>query len=90
MKNMSRNSKKITAGEFDEKFERGENIFDYLDFDKATTVKRINVDFPTWMVNLLDAEAHKLNISRQAVIKVWIHDRLVKRQPQDSSKQVKK
>ncbi|OGR56564.1 MAG: hypothetical protein A3I11_06380 [Elusimicrobia bacterium RIFCSPLOWO2_02_FULL_39_32] len=67
----------MTAEEFDAKFERGENIFKYLDFKNALAVKKINVDFPIWMVKLLDEEAKKLNISRQAVIKTWIHDRLL-------------
>ncbi len=69
-------SRKISAARFDEKFERGENIFPYLDFKKARAVKRVNVDFPVWMAERLDQEAVKLNVSRQAVIKMWIHDRL--------------
>jgi hypothetical protein len=69
--------KPITAKEFDEKFERGEDITPYLDFKKATVVKKVNVDFPVWMIDRLDREATKLNVSRQAVIKMWIHDRLI-------------
>ncbi len=68
--------KKITAREFDRKFEQGEAILKYLDFKKATVVKRINVDFPDWMVMRLDREAKKLNISRQAVIKTWVAEKL--------------
>lgn len=70
-------SKTIFAEEFDAKFDRGEDITHYLDFEKATIVKRVNVDFPEWMIELLDKEAVKLNVSRQAIIKLWIHDRLV-------------
>lgn len=66
----------ITAGEFDRKFERGEDITGFLDFKKATVVKRVNVDFPVWMIKRLDNEALKLNVSRQAVIKMWIHEHL--------------
>ncbi len=69
---------KITAGEFDRKFERGEDLTGFLDFKKATVVKRVNVDFPVWMIERLDNEALKLNVSRQAVIKMWIHERLVR------------
>ncbi len=76
MKSMSRKTKKITSQEFDAKFERGKSIFNYLNFKEATVVKRVNVDFPAWMIELLDREARKLNISRQAVIKIWVHDRL--------------
>ena len=71
-----RSIRKITAAEFDAKFERGEDIFPYLDFKKATVVNRVNVDFPVWMIEDLDREAVKLNVSRQAVIKMWIYDRL--------------
>ncbi len=72
-----RKPKKITAAAFDAKFERGEDITPYLDFDKAVVVKRVNVDFPSWMIERLDQEALKLNVSRQAIIKMWVHDRLV-------------
>lgn len=68
--------KKITAREFDRKFEQGEDISVYLDFKKATVVRRVNVDFPDWMVRRLDREAKKLNISRQAVIKTWVAEKL--------------
>lgn len=65
-----------TAFEFDEKFERGEDLTDYLDLKTAVVVRRVNVDFPAWMVDMLDREAVKLNVSRQAIIKMWIRERL--------------
>ena len=68
--------KTISARTFDAKFDRGEDIFPYLDFDKAIVVKRVNVDFPTWMIHRLDKEASKLNVSRQAIIKMWVHEHL--------------
>lgn len=68
--------KRITAREFDRRFDAGEDISDYLDLDKAVVVHRVNVDFPAWMVTRLDREAKRLNISRQAVIKMWVRDRL--------------
>ena len=74
-KNLKRN-KTISAREFDAKFDRGEDITPYLDFDRAIVVKRVNVDFPSWMIKRLDIEASKLNVSRQAIIKMWIHQRL--------------
>ena len=73
---IKRAKKKITAAEFDAKFERGEDITPYLDFDKMVVVRRVNVDFPDWMIRRLDHEAVKLNISRQAVIKMWLSDRM--------------
>ena len=78
MKNISakKRAKKISAQEFDARFEKGESVEGFLDFKKATVVKRVNIDFPVWMVKHLDKEAEKLNVSRQAVVKVWISERL--------------
>lgn len=79
MKNVSRTkraSKSISARAFDEKFDRGENLSGFLDLKKAAVVQRVNVDFPAWMVKMLDQEALKLNISRQAIIKTWLRERL--------------
>ncbi|MFI5348138.1 MAG: type II toxin-antitoxin system BrnA family antitoxin [Elusimicrobiota bacterium] len=47
-----------------------------MDFDKMVVVRRVNVDFPDWMIKRLDHEAVKLNVSRQAVIKMWLADRM--------------
>jgi hypothetical protein len=38
--------------------------------------KRVNIDFPTWMVQSLDKEARHLGVSRQAIIKMWLAERL--------------
>lgn len=66
--------------EFDERFDNGEDVSEFLDFSQATRPareqKRVNVDFPLWMVQSLDREAQRLGIPRQAVIKVWIAERL--------------
>jgi len=40
----------------------------------------VNVDFPKWMITRLDREAKRINVSRQAIIKMWIHDRLMAQQ----------
>ena len=68
--------KSITAEEFDKKFDDGEDISEYVDWSSArrlnTEVKRINVDMPSWMVEALDMEAERLNISRQAVLKTML------------------
>ncbi|MFA5140898.1 MAG: CopG family transcriptional regulator [Elusimicrobiota bacterium] len=66
----------ISAAGLDRKFDRGEDISAYLDLEKATVVQRVNVDFPVWMVDMLDREALKLNVSRQAIIKMWLRERL--------------
>jgi hypothetical protein len=72
----------MKANEFDKKFDDGEDITRYLDVSKARRPgqeqKRVNVDFPTWMIRLLDKEAKRLGVPRQAIIKVWIGERLQK------------
>ena len=70
----------MKAKEFDEKFDNGEDISKYLDYSKARRPgreqKRVNVDFPVWMIQSLDREASRLGVPRQSVIKVWIAERL--------------
>jgi hypothetical protein len=72
----------MKASEIDKKFDEGEDITKYLDVSKAKRPgqeqKRVNVDFPTWMIRLLDKEAHRLGVPRQAIIKIWIGERLEK------------
>ena len=66
--------------DFDKKFDDGEDVSKYLDFTRALRPgreqKRVNVDFPTWMIQSLDREAKHLGIPRQSLIKVWIAERL--------------
>lgn len=70
----------MKAKKFDEKFESGEDLTDNLDFSKARRVnqelKRVNIDFPTWVVEDLDKHSKRLGISRQALVKVWIAEKL--------------
>ena len=70
----------MKAQEFDEKFESGEDLTNDLDFSKARRVnqesKRVNIDFPTWVVEGLDKQAKRLGITRQALVKVWIAEKL--------------
>lgn len=66
--------------EFDEKFDNGEDISGFLDFSQATRPgrehKKVNVDFPIWMVDALDEEAKKIGVTRQSIIKVWLEELL--------------
>jgi hypothetical protein len=70
----------MKATEFDQKFYDGEDIAADVDRTKARRPnmesRRIYVDFPSWMVDGLDEQAERLGISRQALIKMWIADRL--------------
>lgn len=72
----------MKAREFDKKFDDGEDISKYLDISKARRPaqeqKRVNVDFPLWMIHLLDKEARRLGVPRQSIIKVWVAERLEK------------
>jgi hypothetical protein len=72
----------MKAKEFDEKFDSGEDVSQYLDVSKARRPiqeqKRVNVDFPLWMIHLLDKEAKRLGVPRQSIIKLWVAERLKK------------
>lgn len=70
----------MKAKTFDNQFDKGADITGSLDLSKAKRVlqeqKRVNVDFPTWMIESLDREAEKLGVTRQSIIKVWLAERL--------------
>jgi len=70
----------MKAKKFEQQFDEGVDITATLDLSKAKRVlqeqKRVNVDFPTWMIDSLDREAGKLGVTRQSVIKVWLAERL--------------
>ena len=73
---------KVKARDFDKKFGEGVDISKHLDIKKARRPereqKRVNVDFPVWMIQLLDKEARRLGVPRQSIIKVWVAERLEK------------
>jgi hypothetical protein len=70
----------MKADEFDRKFDAGEDITSDLDLAglhrPALKQRRVNVDFPSWMIESLDREARRLGVTRQSIIKVWIAERL--------------
>ncbi|MBP6367950.1 MAG: CopG family transcriptional regulator [Nitrosomonas sp.] len=72
----------MKAKDFEKKFDENYDITASLDLSKAKRVlqeqKRVNVDFPTWMIESLDREARKLGVTRQSIIKVWLAERLEK------------
>lgn len=72
----------MKANDFDKEFDEGKDVSRHLDLSKAKRPeqeqKRVNVDFPSWMVRLLDREAKRLGVPRQSIIKVWIAERLEK------------
>jgi len=71
----------MKASEIDKRFdENEEDILEYFDTSKVRMLneesKRVNIDFPSWMVHSLDKEARHIGVSRQAVIKMWLAEKL--------------
>lgn len=70
----------MKANELDKRFDAGGDISKFLDLSRAKRTneepKRVNVDFPAWMIHSLDKEASRLGVTRQSIIKVWISERL--------------
>ena len=70
----------MKAKEFDKRFDSGEDVTEYLDLSKARRPaqeqRRVNVDFPLWMIHSLDKEAKRLGVPRQSLIKVLIAQHL--------------
>mgnify|MGYP000651110746 FL=1 len=70
----------MKASEFDKKFDSDEDVMDELELEKAKRPmrkqKRVNVDFPEWMLDSLDEEAARIGVTRQSIIKVWLAERL--------------
>lgn len=70
----------MKARKFDSEFDSGKDVTGSLDLSKVRrplqTQKRVNVDFPIWMIASLDREASRLGVTRQSIIKVWLAERL--------------
>jgi hypothetical protein len=70
----------MKAHEFDAKFENDDDIVSDLDLSQAKRPgqkqKRVNVDFPAWMLESLDREASRIGVTRQSIIKIWLAERL--------------
>jgi hypothetical protein len=73
----------MNSSDFDRRFDEGESVIDALDLSAARRPRleqrRVNVDFPLWMVEQLDLEASRLGVTRQSIIKVWLAERLERR-----------
>ena len=74
----------MKAKEFDKKFDDNkEGIIDDLDLSSLKRLnqvqKRVNVDFPTWVIDSLDKEANRIGVTRQSIIKLWLVERLEER-----------
>lgn len=85
----------MKAKDLDKIFDEGDVDFtQYLDLAKAfkpgQEQKRVNVDFPVWMLEKIDKEAGKLGVPRQSLIKVWIGERLEKKTARKNEKVTQK
>jgi hypothetical protein len=80
MKNPRKKKARLTAEELDALHDAGGDMTPYLDLSRSrrpgVEIKRINVDFPNWMIQKMDREAERLGVTRQSIIKVWIAERL--------------
>ncbi|HCE44260.1 MAG TPA: CopG family transcriptional regulator [Lentisphaeria bacterium] len=70
----------MKAKDLDKLFDEGKGITKHLDLTKARRPeqdqKRVNVDFPVWMIHSLDREARRIGVPRQSIIKLWVSERL--------------
>lgn len=70
----------MKSEEFDQAFDDGEDVVSHLDMSAARRPgleqRRVNVDFPAWMIDALDREARRLGVNRQSIIKIWIAERI--------------
>ncbi|MBN1839671.1 MAG: CopG family transcriptional regulator [Campylobacterales bacterium] len=76
----------MSAEEFDRKFDNGEDILPYIDLSskmtksefekKLLSIKKVNVDLPSWAIASLDKEAKRMGVTRQSIIKMWLIQKL--------------
>lgn len=70
----------MKAEDLDKKFDNGEDVLEHFDLKTSSRVgleyKRVNVDFPAWMVQSIDKEAIRLGVTRQSLIKLWLADKI--------------
>jgi hypothetical protein len=70
----------MKAEAFDQRFEQGETITEFLDLSQARRPghesRAVTIDFPEWMLDALDREARRLGVTRESIVKVWLAERL--------------
>lgn len=79
----------ITAKEFDRRFDEGEDITPFIDKSSlrrpGLEARRVNVDFPEWIIEKLDVQSMLIGVSRQSLIKLWISERVQQEQERQRS-----
>lgn len=77
---MAKKKDTISAKELDRRFDKGDDISEFLDWKSARRPgleqRRVNVDLPVWMIESLDGEAKRVGVTRQSIVKVWLAERL--------------
>jgi hypothetical protein len=77
---MKKKAATITAEELDRRFDAGEDISEFLDWENAErpglNQRRVNLDLPVWMISTLDLEAKRVGVTRQSVMKLWLAERI--------------
>jgi hypothetical protein len=75
-----KNPSTITAQEFEQRFDEGEDITTYIDESSihrpGLESRRVNVDFPEWIIQKLDLQSKLIGVSRQSLIKLWVSERI--------------
>ena len=75
-----KNPSTITAQEFEQRFDDGEDITPYIDVSSihrpGLESRRVNVDFPEWIIQKLDLQSKLIGVSRQSLIKLWVSERI--------------
>jgi hypothetical protein len=76
---MKKNST-MTAQEFEKRFDEGEDITPFIDRSSirrpGMEARRVNVDFPEWIIEKLDLQSKLIGVSRQSLIKLWVSERI--------------
>lgn len=72
-----------TTDEFDRRFDAGEDITDLIDISKAGVSRpgrkvRITLDIAESLVRDIDAIRERIGVDRGALIKVWLHEKVLK------------
>ena len=79
-----KNPSTMTAQEFEQRFDQGEDITPFIDKSSirrpGVEPRRVNVDFPEWMIEKLDWQSRLIGVSRQALVKLWVSERIQKEQ----------
>ena len=77
---MKKEKATITAEELDRRFDEGDDIGEFLDWDKANrhglVPRRVDVDLPSWLISELDKQASLAGVTRQSINKVWLSERI--------------